>query len=380
MAKRTASHFSKDAPIQFLSGNEESDVRRRAQEIVSELVPDRENEFALDTIDGNADNADQAVERIHQTIEALLTLPFFGGEKVVWLKNASFLADSVTGRSQSVADGLEKLSALLEKGIPDGVRLVISAPLADKRRSFYKQLVRLASVTLCDKPDFGWNATEEDIIQFVASRAKARELRVEETALEVLAARIGSETRQLENELDKLQTAIGLERSITEQDIRQLVPETRQGGIFDLSTAIQTRDLPFALAKLDQLLRQGENAVGILLAAIVPTVRNLLLAKDLMDRYGLRPPGQPQHFVAALKRLPETESAHLPRKKDGGVNAYGLGVAARYAGRYELQELRDGFLACAQANRDLVSTSLATRVVLTRLLLRLLGRPARRRS
>jgi len=364
-----------DSNLIFVTGNEESDVRRAAQELAATLIENPDDEFASDVIDGNAENADQAVERIHQTIEALLTVPFFGGAKLVWLKNASFLADSITGRSQAVGEALEKLAKQIDSGIPEGIRLMISAPSADKRRTFYKLLKKKAELTVCDKPDFGWNATEEDVIQFVAGRAKARELKLNESALEILTARVGSETRQLESELDKLQTSIGFERVITEEDIRQLVPETRRGGIFDLSNGIQTRDLPFTLAKLDQLLRQGENAVGILLAAIVPPVRNLLVVKDLMDRHGLRSPGRPQQFGSALSRLPGSETFHLPKKKDGGVNAYGLGVAAQYASRFTLEELRAGFQACFEANRDLVSTSLPDKVVLTRLLIRLVGHP-----
>jgi len=358
-----------------VTGTEESDVRRAAQELAAQLVENPDDEFAADIIDGNADNADQAVGRIHQAIEAILTIPFFGGAKLVWLKNASFMEDSITGRSQTVAEALEQLAKHIESGIPDGIRFMISAPLADKRRTFYKLLKKHAELLVRDKPDFGWNATEEDVIQFVAQRAKARELQLDEAALEILSARVGSETRQLDSELDKLQTAIGFERPITEADIRQLVPETRRGGIFDLSNGIQTRDLPFSLDKLDQLLRQGENAVGILLAAIVPTVRNLLNAKDLMDRHDLRPPGRPHQFGSALNRLPESETLHLPRKKDGGINAYGLGIAAQYAPRFTLDELRIGFTACFEANRDLVSTSLPEKVVLTRLLVRLVGHP-----
>jgi hypothetical protein len=56
------------------------------------LQPAAEGDFGADVIDGLAENSDQAATKIHQTIEALLTFPFFGGEKLVWLKNANFSA------------------------------------------------------------------------------------------------------------------------------------------------------------------------------------------------------------------------------------------------------------------------------------------------
>ena len=69
-----------------------------------------------------------------------------------------------------------------------------------------------------------------------------------------------------------------------------MVPLSRAGVIFELSNALSARDLELALTLVRRLLEQGESAVGILLAAIVPTIRNLLLAKDLMEhtRFGVR--------------------------------------------------------------------------------------------
>src|ERR1700731_4554247 len=67
-------------------------------------------DFGLETIDGAADNADQAAARIRSTIEALRTLPFFGGEKLVWLKNANFLGDDQKARSAAVQAALEELT------------------------------------------------------------------------------------------------------------------------------------------------------------------------------------------------------------------------------------------------------------------------------
>src|SRR4051794_37247342 len=88
------------AALHAVLGSDESEVKRAGRDLAAKLSPG--GEFAVDIIDGAADNADQAATRIHQTIEALLTFPFFGGEKLVWLKNATFFADSPTGRAADV--------------------------------------------------------------------------------------------------------------------------------------------------------------------------------------------------------------------------------------------------------------------------------------
>ena len=308
-----------DSRIHFVTGSDEADVRRTAQKLATQLAPADGGEFGLEVIESPADSVDYCVEMVHQTLQAILTLPFFGG-KLVWMKGVTFLKDSQQGRSETVQNSLEKLLATLEEGLPEGITLLISAPEPDKRRTFYKSLSELAATTICDKPDFGFNATEDDLIDWVIDRCRERGVKMDNQAAVILTTRVGANTGQIDAELSKLVTSAGEGAIITEKLVRDLVPSTRAGGIFDLSDAINKRNIPLCLDTLAQLRRQGESAVGILLAAIVPTVRNLLAAKDLMDRHRIRPPSQPQFFASELKRLRAEDTIHLPRKKDGGLN------------------------------------------------------------
>lgn len=365
--KKTAS-----SNIHFVTGSDEAAVKKAATGLAAELAPS-DDPFAVETIDGATATVDEAESRIRATIEALLTVPFFGGEKLVWLKSASFFADSVAGRSETVTKAIEELLSVLERGLPDGVVFLLSAIDPDKRRSAYKTLGKLANVHLFDKPDFGWGATEDDIVDWVTRRAAQAGLRLDPDAAAVLAARVGAETRQLDNEIEKLLVAFGSDEALTVEQVRELVPATRAGGIFDLSNAIAQRDVRLCVRTLDQLFRQGEKGVGILLAAILPTVRNLLVVKDLMETHRIPPPAQPQFFAGALKRLPESALAHLPRKKDGSLSTYPLGIAAMNCRRYTLPELHAALLACERANRDLVTTQLAESIVLSRLLVEIVG-------
>ncbi|MGC1480723.1 MAG: DNA polymerase III subunit delta [Chthoniobacterales bacterium] len=371
--KNPKSEIRNPKSFHFVTGSDEAAVKNAAAELAASLAPS-DDPLSVETIDGADANAERASECIALTIEALLTVAFFGGAKLVWLKNASFLADSVTGRSDAVAASLDRLLDTIEKGIPPDVTFLISAPEADKRRAAYKKLSKLAATTLHDKPSFGWGATEADVVDWVEQKISARQLRFTPDAAAILAARVGAETRQIESELDKLSLAFPSDHEITEDDVRELVPTTRAGGIFDLSNAIAKRDLQLSLATLRQLFAQNERAVGILLAAIIPTVRNLLLVKDLMDRHRIPVPGQPQFFAGALKKLPEKATDHLPRKKDGTLSTYPLGIAATNSRRFEIDELQDAYLACAQANRTLVTSAAAESVVLDQLIVRICGR------
>jgi DNA polymerase-3 subunit delta len=66
-------------------GGDEGAVKAAAIDLAARMAPADAGEFGVEIIDGNVDNAGGAVVRIHQTIEALQTFPFFGGGKLVWL-------------------------------------------------------------------------------------------------------------------------------------------------------------------------------------------------------------------------------------------------------------------------------------------------------
>lgn len=372
---KAAAPAAKKEAVRAVAGSDEAEVRRRAAELAEEMAGPDAGEFGRDVIDGAADNAGYAAARIDETRQALLTLPFFGGSKLVWLKNASFLADTVLGRSAAVTEALERLQGTLAEGLPEGVKFLLSAIEVDKRRTFYKALGKLGEIEVFDKVDSSRGGWEEAAGSLIEGRARQRGLRMGAGAVELLAMQTGGDSRQVENELEKIDLYLGKSRrEATVEDVRALVPLSRAGVVFELGNALSAREVSRCFALVEQLLKQGENAVGILLVAIVPAVRSLLLVKDLMQRHRLTPPQAPWFFGSAINALPPEATAHLPRKKDGSINTYALGLAAMHAKRFEVDELRDLLEACLTANVRLVTSSLDERVVLAELV----GRVAKR--
>ncbi len=361
------------ANIHAVVGSDEAEVKHVAAELAVKLTPPGAGDFGLEIIDAAADNADQAAARIRSTIEALQTLPFFGSTKLVWLKNANFLGDDQKARSAAVQSALEELSELLDRSIGSEITFLISATEVDKRRAFYKTLTKRAEVQVFDRLDSGRAGWEEEATEIVQQRAKKRKLQFDADALDLFVLLTGGDTRQIDNELEKLDTFLGKDRVVGVELVRELVPLSRTGVIFELSNALAARDLELALTLVRRLLDHGESAIGILLVAIVPAIRNLLLAKDLMERHRLRPPHSPFQFISAINRLPAKATEHLPRKKDGSINAYGLGIAAQHADRFETNQLIEGMRACLEANRQLVTTQLDHELILTEVVVKLLG-------
>jgi DNA polymerase-3 subunit delta len=63
----------------------------------------------------------------------------------------------------------------------------------------------------------------------------------------------------------------------------------------------------------------------------------------------------------------------LPRKKDGTLNAYALGIAAMNAHRFTTERLIAGLEACLNANVQLVSSQLDHELILTEIVVKLLA-------
>jgi DNA polymerase-3 subunit delta len=74
-----------------------------------------------------------------------------------------------------------------------------------------------------------------------------------------------------------------------------------------------------------------------------------------------------------VNRLPATATAHLPRKKDGSINSYALGIAATQAHRFEVTQLIAGLEACLAANLQIVSTQLDHELILNQVVVKLLA-------
>lgn len=355
-----------------MAGSDEAAVKRKATDLAQRLASAEAGEFGIETIDGASDNVEGAASAIRSTIAALETLPFFGGEKLVWLKSANFLTDDSRGKSASVLESLDDLAELLRRGLPEGVTFLISAIAPDKRRSFYKALSKIAELEVFDEPDLNRSGWEEAALEVARAEAKDRGLTFEEEALELFVLSTGGDSRTVTNELEKLML-YGPDGAITVAQVRDLVPISRAGVIFELGNALARHDVTLALKLVRDLLDQGETAIGILLATLLPTIRNLLLAKDLMERHRLPRPHAPFAFISTLNRLPSESTEHLPRKKDGTVNAYALGIAAMNAHRFESGDLVEAMEACLQANLQLVTTQLNQQLVLTEVVVKLLA-------
>ena len=363
-----------DNRILVFVGSDEGRVKEAALQAVQRLTPPEASDFSNDIVEGNAENAEHAEKIVYDTLQALQTIPFFGGPKVVWLKSANFLGDSVTGNAQTTQAALDRLMEFLEAGLPPDVTLVLSASAIDKRRGFYKKLQKTAALEVFDKADISREGWERKLAPLVRQRGRMLGIELAAEVAEFFVAMVGEDTRRLDSELEKLRAYLGPHARADLDDVRAVVSKSRGGIVFEIGNAIGRRDLPTALASLQHFLDLGENPVSIIRAGIIPKVRNLLGARDLATSGSFRATGTYPDFQAAVAKLPPEATAHLPRNKAGELSLYPLFLALGEARHFTMEELVDALDACLETDRQLVTTGIEAPVLLSQLMVRILGR------
>lgn len=269
------------------------------------------------------------------------------------------MASDRTSEAERAKSGVENILETLKAGLPEEVTFLLSATGIDKRRAFYKWLKANAELITYDKIDVSREGWEDQVAVMVERGARDKGLIFAHDALDLFVQLAGEETRQISNELEKLDLFLGKERrEVTLDDVQTMVPLSRKGVIWEISRAIEARRPTRAIELIDQQLTKNESAIALVKAAIIPTVRNLFFAK-LTEPYG------------SINRAPKGILAVLPKKKDGGINTWGLKMAAKGARGFTLPQLQRGLECCLNADKALVTTGQDHRMILHRLVVEL---------
>ena len=348
-------------------GSDEGAAASAAQKCFDKLAEGSDG-WGNEIIDGSVATVDEAQDTLRRVVSGLMMVNMFGGRKVIWLKGANFMGDTPQGtRSEAVQQALEELVETLQQ-LPEETFFVLSASEMDKRRTFFKKLGTLAEVKEFSKIDITKPGWESELSALTLRMAKPHEITFDNDALDLFVHRVNESTRQIANELAKLDVYLGPERRrVSVQDVELMVAVSRNGVIFEISRAIENGNSRQAVRLVNEQLEDGEQPVSIMRAAIVPTVRNRFCARLLMDTYH-PDTGNYRAFEAALNNLPPEGRKLLPLKKDGTPSCYGLFNAARSCGKLTLKKARRDLQACAHADRQLVSSQADARDVLHKLI------------
>jgi DNA polymerase III subunit delta len=376
-----ASPDPRQSPFVLVCGEDEFAVKQRARQLYQEWTQELGG-MDHEVIDGAVGNSSEALKAISKLREALQTLPFFGSGKAVWLKNCNFMGDERAAESQAVTEALASLAQDLKSFKWESVRLLISAGKVDKRKAFYKTADKVAKVEAFD----GWSVNDKDWVaqaeHWAAKTIAARQKEISDEALAELVSRVGPNSRQLENEIEKLVLYVGDGKTVDYADVSAICSKNKLAKAFALGDALGDRDLPRLLKRLDEELWEikldpGRSEIG-LLYGLISKVRAMLLLKEMLREGWIRAEGDYYRFKAQLEKVPTEKLPQDKRFNPAAINPYVLFKALPQVQRYGEEELVRAMELLLQCNRRLVSSSLDEALVLQQTLVQIVGSPAPR--
>ena len=360
----------------LLFGDDDFAVKHRAREQFQKWCAEVGG-MDHETIDASVGNAGEASKALARLREAMQTLPFFGGGKVVWFKDCNFLGTDRTSESRDVTEGVAQLIDELKTFDWSNVRLLLSAGSVDKRRTFYKTLDKIGHVEVfagLSLEDKDW-ADKAANLAFRQLRALKKE--IADDALAAFVESVGPNTRHLASEVEKLSLYVGERAEITLLDVTTIVTRSKHARAFALGEALGDRKLALALRVLDEELWEmktdrSKSCIGFLYG-LISKIRSLILAKELLAAGILRPAQNFSAFSSQLQRLPADIFGGENRPAVLDVKPFPLFRGTQQAGNYTADELVRAMDLLLECNLKLVSTSVAEDLLLQQLITRIIS-------
>jgi len=364
-------------PLALIHGDDDFAVSQRARQVYQGWCEDAGG-MDHEVIEATVANAGEAVKSLARLHEALQTLPFFGGAKVVWFRDCNFLGDDRTARAADVSSGLADLASELKGFEWDNVKLLVSAGKTDRRKGLYKTLAKLGHVEAFEAlsvDDREWAGKAE---QIVAAKLRALKLKLDHDALNELVQSVGPDRRALISECEKLAIYVGDREAATVADVAAIVTRGKHARAFALGDALGDRNLPALLRRLDEELwaTRGDKSKSVmgLLYGLVSKVRSLLFAREMMDADWIRPTNSFPQFKPQLERVPANAFPEDRRLNPLSLNPYVLFRASAQAKNWSSDELVRALDLLLSCNRRLVSSSLDDTFLLQQTLTQIVAR------
>lgn len=326
----------------FIGGSDDFMVTRLGKSRFEELAAGVDEEFAREVIDGSAGKVEAVEQAVERFIQAVNTMPMFGGRKAVWFKDVSFLGDTVTGRAEETLAQVKRMREALETIDPDHVSVVITAAPLDRRREFAKWVEKNSR--------FEWIAGPGekgvDLAAMTQQEAEARRARISPDAARLLIAKVGSNSRLLVEEVRKLATYLGEDgATIDEKLVAELVPEFGEGDFFESAEAFLSGDLNWIFEALRRHFFSGYEARGLITSlqrrnSLLIQLRVLLDSGEI--RFGHR--GLDEDSFARAAETHRRRFGDKVEKNESNVftqNIWYLGRLAEAAKRTPLKRLID---------------------------------------
>ncbi|MFO7820463.1 MAG: DNA polymerase III subunit delta [Lentisphaeria bacterium] len=362
--------------IYLISGNDQSAINKKAREIIQKVAGENADAFGLDVIKEGDDFS--SLDVVRQAINSILSPPLMGGRKTVWMREFSAFPQAKKSAAEGTVGGaLNRLTEIIEKGIPDDICLVMDGPGLDRRKSLYKVCEKSGTVEILEKVDQRDRKWQGKVSELIRRQAEEKGLKLSRPVLSYLISAIGTDTARIDNELEKLVNFYDGEDVVTPDlaDVRDLCAVEGETVPWALWDAVGMRDVDQALRMLAALLHNENDPDKAVLGVSLQTagfIRNLLQVKILMAKEKIRNAEGVQNF---LKRADAGRKEGYVNDGVEIVNAhpYRARMLAEQAVKFKGQELVQALVKLKNVCRTCVTSDGSNRAAFEHALVEICG-------
>lgn len=301
------------APIYILVSQEALLVGRAQKALLDAAVPEELRGFNCDQIQGKG--ADAA-----SVLAAAQTLPMMSNKRLLLVRGLELMASAELG----------KLVGYLEAPNPSTV-LVGQCEKVDKRIKFFQRAKKLGFLHELGAP--------KRLGPWIREEAIRQKVDLSSSAADRLGVVVGSDLTRLGLAIEQLSLYTG-GRSIEVDDVDDLIADTRERSVFELTDAIASRSHERALLAVAGLFEQRQSSIGVV----------MMLARH-MRQLGLCQAG-------LAKRLGKSDLAKMV-----GVPPFVLDKLASQAGHYSVRGLAGAVSRLGEADRALKGFGASSKVL-----------------
>lgn len=260
---------SKTPAMIYLALGTQQVLLQRVREMFINLIPKEERVM-------NVGSYDMETTPLAVALDDAMAAPFFGERRLVLINKPYFF----TGEKgpAKIEHDLDSLSNYLQHPEPSTI-LVFLAPYEklDGRKKIVKELKKVA-VTVDTAP-----LDEAHAWQQVRAELTSDQYTIDETAIDELVQRTNADYELMNANLSKLKLLTYQDRHITQQAVKELVPQSLDENVFDLVNAVLKHDQPRSIDLYDQLIA-GQQPPLRINAVLISQFRLLLQIKILSSR------------------------------------------------------------------------------------------------
>ncbi len=315
--------------IYLFAGPDEYLKTEGAKRIVDQLVPASNRDFGLEVMDAHCEKCDDVLRVLNQAEEGLFTESFFGGGKVVWLRDVNFLpgVKSKATEAQAAKEAVAKFcDNLQDNPLPEDHHLVITADSCPLTSRFAKWVKSAGNYHVCGVEVRSFSL-EKVALENLGPLLENKRLKMAAPIRSAFVQKVGADTRTLVSELEKLDTYLGPERdTVTMDDLETITSTAVIGEPIELVTAIQQRS-PLQVSRIVEKLRLDKNSAFPAAAVLINTLNDLCAIADALEHQWLSG-GQ---WNIPIDQIPQ----RLAR-----LQGWNLSKLIDAAKRYSLNELR----------------------------------------